>query len=427
MNKASLVIAALSALVQYYDYHLFGFLAAKIAQNFLPVHDPLTVLLKTYLMMYLAVLMKPLGSIFLGRIGDIYGRQVTINIGLMVTAFASFILGILPSYKEIGFLAPTLLLLLRICVVTFVSSGTDGIRIYIYESVSSKKKNLSSSLVTISAVGGSFLASISALLVTLDFVPDDFWRLSFICGSFAGIMIIALRNKFADCSLDEELKSHEGYEHYKKMPLMRIVRENIVFTLLGMILAGGIGATYHFNFIFFGTYNFAVLRNIHPSSMQLYLSAGIAIYAFASVVGGYLADTISPRLVATCAAASIIILSIMQCYFVQDGILSIPIYLVVSGLLPLVNIPCLTLLKSLIPKVIRQRLFSLVHALGSITISASTPVISTWLYSKTQIAWLPILYFTGILFLMALVLNVLFWLHSENRCDNISAKKLYSV
>lgn len=427
MNKASLVIAALSGLVQYYDYHLFGFLAAKIAQNFLPPHDSLTILLKTYLMMYLAVLMKPMGSIFLGRIGDIYGRQVTINIGLMVTAFASFMLGILPSYQQIGFFAPTLLLLIRICVVTFVSSGTDGIRIYIYESVSSKRKNFSSSLVTISAVGGSFLASISALLATLDFVPDNLWRFCFICGSFAGIIIIALRNKFVDHSLDMQLKSYEGYEYYKKMPLTQIVRENIVFTLLGMILAGGIGATYHFNFIFFGTYNFALLRNIHPSSMQLYLSAGIVTYAFASLVGGYLADIISPRLVVTTATVAIIALSIVQCYFVQNGMPSILIYLIVSGLLPLVNIPCLTLLKSFIPKVIRQRLFSLVHALGSITISASTPVISTWLYSKTQIAWLPILYFMGILFLMALVLNILFWLRYENRCDNISARKLYSV
>jgi len=427
MNKASLIIAALSALVQYYDYHLFGFLAAKIAKNFLPVHDSLTVLLKTYLMMYLAVLMKPLGSIFLGLIGDIYGRQVTINIGLMVTACASFVLGILPSYENIGFLAPMLLLLLRICVVTFVSSGTDGIRIYIYESVSSKRKNLSSSLVTISAVGGSFLASISALIATLDFVPDNFWRLSFICGSFAGITIITLRNKFTDSSLDSALKKDENYEYYKQMPLMRIVKENIAFTLLGMVLAGGIGATYHFNFIFFGTYNFEILRNIHSSSMQLYISGGIAIYAFASVVGGFLADNISPRLVATCSAGLIVVLSIMQGYFVQDGKLSIPIYLAVSGLLPLVNIPCLTLLKSFIPKVIRQRLFSLVHALGSITISASTPVISTWLYSKTQIAWLPILYFVGIISLMALVLNVLFWLRYENKYDGLSAKKLYSV
>jgi len=427
MNKASLIIAALSALVQYYDYHLFGFLAAKIAKNFLPVHDSVTVLLKTYLMMYLAVLMKPLGSIFLGRIGDIYGRQVTINIGLVVTAFASLTLGLLPSYETIGILAPMFLLLLRICVVTFVSSGTDGIRIYIYESVSPKRKNLGSSLVTISAVGGSFLASVSALLATLDFVPDNFWRISFICGSFAGIIIIALRSKFVDCSLDLELKREGDYEYYKKMPLLSIIKENIAFTFLGMILAGGIGAAYHFNFIFFGTYNFEVLKHVHSSSMQLYISAGIAMYAFASVVGGLLADSISPRLVATCSAGLIIILSILQCYFVRDGKLSIPLYFAVSGLLPLVNIPCLTLLKSFIPKVIRQRLFSLVHALGSMTISASTPMISTWLYSKTQIAWLPILYFMSIIFLMALVLNILFWISSRNQYDSISAKKLYSV
>jgi len=120
-------------------------------------------------------------------------------------------------------------------------------------------------------------------------------------------------------------------------------------------------------------------------------------------------------------------LSILQCYFVRDGKLSIPLYFAVSGLLPLVNIPCLTLLKSFIPKVIRQRLFSLVHALGSMTISASTPMISTWLYSKTQIAWLPILYFMSIIFLMALVLNILFWISSRNQYDSISAKKLYSV
>src|SRR6476619_6049425 len=239
MNKASLAIAALSALVQYYDYHLFGFLAAKIATNFLPTNDPLTILLKTYLMMYLAVLFKPLGSIFLGRIGDIYGRQVTIKIGLIATACASFILGILPSFRDIGFFAPIFLVFSRICIVTFLSSGTDGIRIYMYESVNSKRKNLSSSLVTISAVIGSLIASISDLFTTLDFMPDYFWRFSFIFGSTIGFFVIIMRKRFSDLTLDAKLITEKSYEIYKHKHLIQIIKENMAFTLLGIILAGG--------------------------------------------------------------------------------------------------------------------------------------------------------------------------------------------
>src|SRR6476619_5338730 len=149
--------------------------------------------------------------------------------------------------------------------------------------------------------------------------------------------------------------------------------------------------------------------------MQSYISIGIVIYALCSVAGGWLADNISPRIVASIAALIIICLSIIQCYFFRSGKLSLVLFLCNCGLLPLVNTPCLTLLKSFIPKVIRHRLFSLIHSLGSITISAPCPVISTWLYSKTKLAWLPLAYFIIILLLMTLVLNLLFWLQPKSK------------
>ena len=138
MTRKDFYITSLSALVQYYEYHLFGFLAAAISKNFFFESDPSIRLLKTYLIMFIGVCAKPIGALLLGRIGDIYGRQRAINIAIIITAAASFVIGVLPSYSMIGMASAFILLLMRMFITSCSSSGTDGVRVYIYEKMSNK-------------------------------------------------------------------------------------------------------------------------------------------------------------------------------------------------------------------------------------------------------------------------------------------------
>lgn len=414
MSKKDFSIASLSALVQYYEYHLFGFLAAIIGKNFFLDVSPSTRLLKTYVIMFIAVCAKPIGALLLGRIGDVYGRQKAINIAIALTAAASFVIAILPAYETIGVASALILLLMRMCIASCASSGSDGVRLYIYEKIDSRRKNLGSGMTTLSTVGGSFVASISAWFFTLGTFPAYSWRFAFLAGSIAGLLITMLRN-CVDISQDNALKQESSYEHYKNMPLFTIVRQNLQVFTLCVIVAGGIGASYAFNFIFLVNFNFEVLQNIDASSMQYYRSVGIILYMTFAIVGGWVADCTSAILTSSFAIIGIILVSGINCYLLAHGTLSIPIYLTICALLPFVTMPALTLLQSSIPKVIRYRLFSLSHGVGAMIISAPTAGIASILYELKKVSWIPNAYFMFIMFCMLIAMIKLFGLRQNSQ------------
>ena len=129
MTKTNFIISVLTVFVQYYDYHLFGFMAANISTYFFPADEVIIQLLNTYLIMSIAMLAKPIGSIVLGKIGDLKGRSNSFKISLIGTAIASFVLFATPSYQQIGWLACASLLICRMAICTFVTGGSDGVRI----------------------------------------------------------------------------------------------------------------------------------------------------------------------------------------------------------------------------------------------------------------------------------------------------------
>ena len=406
-EQKSLIFSSLSAVIQYYDYHLFGFLASSIAINFTAQSADITLaLMKTYLMMFIAVCAKPLGAIILGRIGDIYGRQAAINISIICMAFASLGISIIPSYEIIGIFSLILLLSARMLICACASSGSDGVRIYIYEKLGQKRQNLSVSIATVLTIIGSFSAAFSAYVFTLEVLPSYFWRFAFALGGLSGIILVLVR-KFLVSKQEEEIKKEVKYTEYKSMPLYKIIKENLYIFLLGVVMAGCIGSSYQFCVIFFGTYSSKILKIIGESDMKYYTSVAVFIYMISVCVAGFIADIISNRLIATLAGCMLLGLSIINAIYISDLKISIKLYLAIVGTLPFILIPSLSIFKGSIPIVIRYRMFSLSHAIGSIVISAPTALIGTFLYHKTQIGWLPILYFIVIIFAMILALNML--------------------
>ncbi|MDX1924365.1 MAG: MFS transporter [Rickettsiaceae bacterium] len=404
MNRKSFIIATICTIVQYYDYHLFGFLAARISKHFFSSGDVVVQLLRTYMIMSIAVTAKPLGALILGRIGDIYGRFATIIISLSGTAIASLVISLSPGYEKIGIISAIILLVCRMCIASLVSSGTDGIRIYIFEKIRADKQCLGNGMVAFSTQVGSFLASLSAWFFSLDFMPYYSWRIAFFTGALMGFGAIILRMKY-QIQNDDDNKQDPNYETYKDQNTLRIVRNNWQLFLLCAVLAGCIGSTYQFIIIFFGTYNFEILKLVDHSRMQLYTTIGVVIYMIFSVIGGASADVFGRLLVARVASALLALLSIIFSIFIAYDSFSLSMYFFMVVILPFITMPSLTFLKQSLPKVIRYRLFSLAHAFGSILISAPTAYISTSIYYYTNISWLPMGYFFISVIVMIITVN----------------------
>lgn len=404
MPTRAFIIAAFGAFVQYYDYHLFGFLALKLAKHFFSDKGIFIQLQNTYLIMGIAMISKPIGALLLGKIGDIYGRSNVFNISLIGTAIGSFIICIVPDYNYIGILASILLLIARMIICALVSSGTDSIRIYIYEHVGNRSQVLGVSITNIFMQAGSFMSSCAAWFFTLDFMPDYGWRLAFLLGSCLGVFTMFLTKKY-DIKDFINLKHIPQYDKFKNLPITKIVNDNFKLFIFCTIIAGCIGSTTQFFIIFFGTYNFGILKNIGQSSMQFYISIALCIYMIFSLISGYIADKIGCMKVALSAIVILLLISLGHVVNLSNNKLNLNLLLLTSAILPFLTMPSAVILKQSIPIVIRYRIFSLAHAIGSILISAPTAFTSTWLYNNTGISWLPMIYFiiTMILIFISLI------------------------
>lgn len=404
MKFYSFIIAAACTVVQYYDYHLYGFFAAKISKHFFDNSDPVLQLLKTYFVMSIAVLAKPIAALILGRIGDIYGRFATALITLSGTAAASFLISITPSHESIGIASAYILLLTRMCIAGLVSSGTDGIRIYVFEKIGKNKQCLGNGLITSSTTLGSFLAALSAWFFTLEIMPEYSWRFAFILGTFMGIVVIAFRmnHMVKDDMID---KKDPEYDVYKNQKTFSIALKHWRLFIPCVLLAGCIGSTYQFVIIFFGTYNFELLKLVEPSKMQFLTSTGIVVYMIFSIIGGLNADYFGKKLVANVAGIFLSIIVAIFTYKLSRNRFSLSLYYFICITLPFITMPALAFLKQSIPKAFRYRIFSLAHAIGSITISAPTAYVSTLLFYYTKLTWIPMLYFMMTIIIMLLVIN----------------------
>ena len=106
--------SSLGTLIEWYDFYIFGSLATVLAGQFFPKTNPTAALLSTLATFAAGFLVRPFGAIVFGRLGDIIGRKHTFLLTLIIMGGATFAIGLIPSFESIGFLAPLLVLLLRL-------------------------------------------------------------------------------------------------------------------------------------------------------------------------------------------------------------------------------------------------------------------------------------------------------------------------
>lgn len=403
MDKKTFAISVLTVLVQYYDYHLFGFIAANVASYFFPKEQAIVALLNTYLLMSVAMIAKPLGAIIFGKMGDVVGRANSFKKSLVGTSIASLILFLTPPNEVIGFWAVVIVFLCRLVVCAFVSSGSDGVRIYVYEHVSPKRQALVMSITIVFTLVGSLLASLATGLFNRFSVEANSWKYTLLVGSVLGVIVLLIM-KITNFRDQIDVKKSAEFDLYKNLSLLEIIKNNKILFTLCLLLAGAIGSTNQFIVVFIGTYYFQTLGLVAKTTMQNYISISIAIYMIFSLFAGLIADIFGKYRVSLFATISLIIVTIIHSLFLSRGEFSAIFIFLTTAILPFIVIPSATILTSAIPKVIRYRMFSLSHAVGSIIISSPTAFIATYLYHKTNINWLPLCYFIVIISVISFTL-----------------------
>ncbi len=210
--KLPFVISASAAgtIIEWYDFYLYGVLAAFFSTQFFPPGNPTTALLASLATFGAGFAVRPFGAAVFGRIGDIIGRKFTFLVTILVMGVSTALVGILPTYAQIGILAPIILVALRLAQGLALGGEYGGAAIYVAEHSRDEDRGKNTSWIQTTATLGLLLALVVILITRSVMSPEDFsafgWRLPFLLSAILVVLALYIRIRLQETPLFERLK-----------------------------------------------------------------------------------------------------------------------------------------------------------------------------------------------------------------------------
>ena len=299
-SRKAVTAAVVGNVLEWYDFAVYAYVAAIIARKFFPAQDEVTALLSTFLAYGLGFLARPLGGIVIGRMGDVSGRKNALLLTMFLMAAGTVMIGLLPTYESIGFLAPLLLVVARLLQGFSAGGEWGGSTAFIVEWAPKDQRGYYGSFQQTSVVAGLLLGSgVAALMNTVLTAPQMEswgWRIPFLIGGVLGPIGLYMRRTI------EETPAYRAVSEGTPTP------PSPDAAVSPWLLAGRA-----FGFTIVWTVCFYVLLNYMPSWTQRYMNLTASQALWANTIGllalmvtipvmGRLSDRIGrkPLLIACC-------------------------------------------------------------------------------------------------------------------------------
>lgn len=394
MPNSAFLIAFFVSVIRYYDYALFGLSASILAQNFLPNNEHETQLLGFFALLSAAVIIRPLGSLIFGYIGDTYGRTKSIKISMLISSVSTLLIAVTPSFQQIGTLATIILVFCRMIFIASLAGEVDGIKIYVAEKIGNSRKNLGIGLVASCTQAGALLAAI-AYYYASNSATHYLWRFNFLIGFIFGLSAILMRNYFKESSEFLDYKNRQPFN----ISIFQTLKNNKLSFLIALLVNGSIGGIYHFLVIFLGVF-LAKIAFINPDQTEFMNISLIITYGISTVFAGIFADKINPSKQIIYALLLSLVTAISMQILLYRQIFTVICPIILIGLAAFYTVPLQIIIQSLFKTPVRMRLYSLSHSLGSIILSSSTPFFSMLLWQNYKSLPITLSYFTCLLVIL---------------------------
>jgi MFS family permease len=235
--------SSVGTLIEWYDFYIFGSLAPIIAAQFFPKTDPTAALLSTLATFAAGFIVRPFGALVFGRLGDKVGRKYTFLLTLILMGGSTFAIGLIPGYEKIGFVAPILVLLLRLIQGLALGGEYGGAATYVAEHSPSNRRGFYTSWIQTTATLG-LLLSLGIILITRKSLDADAaesikafeswgWRIPFWFSLVLVGMSIYIRLKMHESPLFSKLKA-EGKTSINPIKESLLHKGNLKMVLLAL-------------------------------------------------------------------------------------------------------------------------------------------------------------------------------------------------
>jgi MFS family permease len=202
--------SAAGTIIEWYDFYLYGVLAAFFSTQFFPKGNDTAALLASLATFGAGFAVRPFGAAVFGRIGDIVGRKFTFLVTITVMGVSTALVGLLPTYAQIGILAPIILVLLRLAQGLALGGEYGGAAIYVAEHSSDRDRGKNTSWIQTTATIGLLLALVVIFVFRTSMSADDFtsygWRIPFLLSAILVVMALYIRLRLQETPLFARLK-----------------------------------------------------------------------------------------------------------------------------------------------------------------------------------------------------------------------------
>ncbi len=315
-EKKVIFASSLGTVFEWYDFYLYGSLAAIIGKEFFSGVNEATGFIFALMAFAAGFAVRPFGAVVFGRLGDLVGRKYTFLITIMIMGLSTFVVGLLPAYASIGVAAPIILVCLRLLQGLALGGEYGGAATYVAEHAPQNRRGEFTAWIQTTATLGLFL-SLIVIMLTRNFTGTDFeswgWRIPFLVSIVLLFISMWIRLTLSESPAFVKMKA-EGTG--SKAPVRESFGQwkNLKFVIIALLGLTAGQAVVWYTGQFYALFFLTQTLKVDPQTANLLIAASLIIATPFFIVFGKLSDKIGrkPIIMAGCLIAALTYFPIFQ-------------------------------------------------------------------------------------------------------------------
>lgn len=379
-----LALSSMGGMLEYYEFTIFIFLSPFISQVFFPGSSPAWIKeLQTLTIFAAGYFTRPFGGIILSSLGDRLGRKRMFALSVLIMAFPTMLIGLLPGYDRAGFLAPAALLICRLFQGVALGGELPTAMVFVSEHVPQRRLGLAFGVIGSSVVLGFVLASGLIREMLMHFSHEQFvafaWRVPFVIGGCFGFLSSFLRRYVSETPVFREMRARKvlGGGNPVKMLISRYRHETLLCLILSIVPGVVIPGVHIFPAVYLETWRHFDPRIVSNGLFWLQITM-----LFSSIAGGLVVDALGWQraIVGTFLALIVVIF----CFYAFIQLQTVTIWFCLLGVFLSGLIMLYSPLVVSFPAQIRLTGISTVYNISAAVFGGTTPIVMQLLAHQSQ-------------------------------------------
>lgn len=377
---------AIGNVMEWFDYGVYGTLAPIISIVFFPSNDPMASLLLTFVVFGVGFVMRPIGAFIFGYYGDKFGRKKALSLTIMIMAFSTFVIGLIPPYASIGVAAPLILTCARLLQGISTGGEWGGSSSFLVEYATENRRGFYGSWQQVSTIGGLMLGSLAGVILTNVLTKDELnawgWRIPFLLGILLGVVGWYMRVKLEETPAYQKV---EESDQVVESPIAAALGSNrtSVLKAMGMTLIWTV--SFYILLTFMPTYINKILKLPLNQSLLSNFFSYILLVIFIPIMG-HLSDKYGRKrfLLVSCLGFAVLTYPLFVLASSGSFLTLVFVQLVLGLFLSMFSGPGVAFIAEIFPTNVRYSTLSIGYNIITAIFGGMAPFIATYLVSVTH-------------------------------------------